>query len=238
MKSLRKCIFGKWLNSRPSQNTTLTASRVIAAQLDQLATHIGLQDAVFERQAYFRLQRMSQQLSELLRYELSFSQTETWRIVYEAILSACQVKRYLSVALVETEDYWRDPPGQASLEFNFDLVQHGFHVHRRFIIDDYFWPPRAVRPATEVFSAIQQQAAHGIEVSLIRKSQLETEPQLVRDLGIYGERAVGYQSLDEQGRTTAYKLCFGRQAIETAEELWRQLDLFAVSWEELLDRPI
>ena len=190
-----------------------------------------------ERQARIRLERMGDQLDEILRQELSFTQTETWRTVYEAILSACQSRRYLSVALIEHEDYWQDQPGLASLEFNYDLVQFGWYVHRRFILDDYFWPPKAVHPATEVLGPIQQQATHGIDVSLVRKSQLESEPQLICDLGIYGERAAGFQSLDGQGRTTRYVLRFGKQAVESAEELWRQLDLYAVSLESILDRP-
>ncbi len=238
MHSPSQTLFARLFRPKPLPETADAAARVLVEQLNRLAKEIGRQDSVFQRQAYFRLEQVSQQLEELLRQELSFKQTETWRTVYEAVLSTCQTKRYLSVALIETEDYWQDQPGLASLQFNYDLVQHGFHVHRRFIIDDYFWPSRAVRPATEVFVAIQQQAIQGIEVSLIRKSELESEAGLVCDLGIYGERAVGYQTLDEQGRTTAYILRFGRQAIEVAEERWRQLDLYAVSWDELLDRPV
>ena len=73
-------------------------------------------------------------------------------------------------------------------------------------------------------------------MSLIRKSQLESEPGLICDLGIYGERAVGYQSLDDLGRTTRYLVRFGKQAVATAEELWRQLDLYAISLDSILDR--
>jgi hypothetical protein len=72
----------------------------------------------------------------------------------------------------------------------------------------------------------------------VRKSQLETEPKLICDFGIYGERAVGYQNVDEQGRTTRYVLRFAREAVEAAEVLWRQLDLYAISWDEMLDRPV
>ena len=229
-------LFPRFRRAKPADSTAAAIGR-LQSQLTKLAGQTGRLDQILERQARLRLERMSEQLDELLRHELSFTQTETWRTVYESILSACQTKRYLSVALVEHEDYWQDQPGLASLEFNYDLVQFGWYVHRRFILDDYFWPPKAVHPATEVLIGIQEQAARGIDVSLIRKSQLETEPSLICDLGIYGERAAGFQSLDDQGRTTRYVLRLGKQAVESAEELWRQLDLYAVSLESILDRP-
>jgi hypothetical protein len=216
--------------------TSQNRLRLIENQLSQFARQFNDQDEVFQKQAGFRLERISQQLDELLRHELSFAQTETWRTVYQSILSHCGARRYLSVALIEHEDYWRDQPGQASLEFNYELVQHGFYVHRRFIIDEFFWPPGAVHPAGEILSSIEEQATHGIDVTLVRKSDLEAEPTLIRDFGIYGDRAVGYQSLDDQARTMRYVLRFGKQAIEEAEELWRQLDLYAVPLDELLER--
>lgn len=212
------------------------AARFIGEQANQLAKQISQQDSIFQRQSRFRLERISQQLDELLRHELSFAQTESWRTVYQETLSSCQTKRYLSAALVEHEDYWQNPPGQASLEFNYELVHFGFFVHRRFVIDDFFWPPGAAFPDAEIFRNIQEQASRGIEVSLIRKSQLESESGLLCDFGIYGERAVGYQTVDEQGKTAVYILRFGQQAVQAADELWRQLDLYAISLDDLLDR--
>lgn len=211
--------------------------RLIEHQLTHFSRRLDQDNEVFQKHARFRLERVSQQLDELLRHELSFSQTETWRTVYQAVLSQCRAKRYLSVALIEHEDYWRDQPGQSCLEFNYDLVRHGFYVHRRFIIDEFFWPPGAVHPSRETLTSIEEQQTNGIDVTLIRKSDLENEPGLVCDMGIYGESAVGYQTLDEQARTTSYLLRFGKQAIEAAEEHWRQLELYAISLDELLDRP-
>ena len=232
----RPSFFARSANARPLSTTPEVAVRSVADQLGQLARQIGHQDNIFQKQARFRLEQMARQVDELLRQELSFSQTETWRTLYESVLSSCKAKRYLSVALVEHEDYWQDQPAKASLEFNYDLVRHGFHVHRRFIIDDFFWPPGAIGPANEILGSIEEQATHGIEVSLIRKSALEAEPGLICDFGIYGEIAVGHQSLDEQARTTSYVLRFGRSAVEAAEELWRQLDLYAIPLDEILDR--
>jgi hypothetical protein len=235
--------FPQWLHTRrpvaakPLPEPSEAVARHVGNQAYQLAKQIDSQDPIFQREVRLRLVRISRQVEEFSRHELSFAQTETWRTVYQSVLSSCQTKRYLSVALVEHEDYWQDPPGQASLEFNYELVHFGFYVHRRFVIDDFFWPPGAVYPDAEVFKHIQEQASRGIEVSLVRKSHLESESELICDFGIYGERAVGYQTLDEQGKTAAYLLRFGEAAVQAAEELWRQLDLYAISVDDLLDRP-
>jgi len=228
-------LLGRMSTNTTPPGTERTARR-ISDQLAQLSRQIGDHDQVFQKHAGFRLEQLSQQLDELLRHELSFSQTETWRTVYQSVLSHCKVRRYLSVALVEHEDYWQDQPAKVSLEFNYDLVRHGFRVHRRFIIDEFFWPPGAVHPANEILGSIEEQALRGIDISLVRKSDLQAETDLVRDFGIYGERAVGFQSLDGQARTKNYLLRFGKQAVEEAEELWRQLDLYATGLQEVLDR--
>lgn len=223
----------------PSKRPTTAAesARALARRLRRLANQVGGRDPIFAKHAMLRLDRLSNEVEDLLDDQLTFTHTETWRTVYQEVLSACRQKRYLSAALVEHEDYWQDLPGQASLEFNYDLVAHGFFVHRRFILSDFFWPQRAVRPAAEVYRWILDQASHGIEVSLVRWSQVEAEATLLRDFGIYGERAVGYQTLDDQARTAAYVLRFGASAIEGALELWRQLDLYAIPLDDLLDRP-
>lgn len=163
-----------------------------------------------------------------------FDSTETWRTVYEEVLNACKAKRYLSVAVVRSDDYWRDPPGQRSLQFNFQLVDHGFTVHRIFIIDDFFWPLAARTPSTVLFQWIQSQRIRGVDVSLVRSSALEQEPTLARDMGIYGTDAVGYQQTDGDGRTLRYEMNFQRAVIAQAEETWSQLLLYAKSFDEIV----
>jgi hypothetical protein len=143
----------------------------------------------------------------------------------------------LSAAVVEDEEYWQNQPGQSSLDFNYALVAHGYLVQRCFIIDEYLWPPAAVLPSRDILSEIQNQAARGISVSLVRKSDLESEPELVCDFGVYGERAVGYQFLNPTGNTIEFVLEFGSAAVAVAEARWRQLELYAISLDELLDRP-
>ena len=115
-------------------------------QLGRLAACRSLDSDVYRTRVVLRLRNIAEQLAKLGQGRLVFESTETWRTVYEDVLKACQPRRYLSVALIRTDDYWRDAPGENSLEFNYMLVDHGFHVHRVFIIDDFFWPrPHGLR---------------------------------------------------------------------------------------------
>lgn len=212
------------------------AARGLVGRLERLAAATALFDPVLQQECHARLDRITEELDSLVRQELRFSHTETWRSVYERVLDACQTKRYLSVALVRTDDYWADAPGRASLAFNFELARRGFYVHRRFLVDDYYWPPGASRPSGELTSVAREHAAGGIDVSLVRLSALDAEPDLARDFGVYGERAAGYQTLDDQGRTAQYVLRFGARAVEEGVHRWRQLDLYARSLDEVLDR--
>ena len=156
-----------------------------------------------------------------------FDCTETWRAVYEDVLSACIPKRYLSVALVRTEDYWRDTPGDRSIRFNGTLVDYGFYLHRIFIIDDFLWPPKAALPSRELHDWILSQHSKGIHVELVRVSELVAECDLLVDFGIYGKTAVGYQVTDEVGQTLRYEMLFGLQHVQLAEDRWKRLSLYA-----------
>ena len=194
----------------------------------------SLSSAVFRKQVILRLRDILERLRRLAEGRLIFESTETWRTVYEDVLQSCQARRYLSVALIRSDDYWRDAPGENSLEFNFALLAHGFHVHRVFIIDDFFWPRTARTPSTQLFRWIQDQHQRGVDVSLVRLAELEDESSLVCDMGIYGLDAVGWQQTDFQGRTLRYELSFNREAVTEAEQRWNQLLLFAKSFDEVI----
>ena len=206
----------------------------IAGHASQLVACESLQSAAFRTQAIVRLRDFSRRLSRLAEGRLIFDSTETWRTVYEDVLKACQPMRYLSVALIRTDDYWRDAPGENSLEFNYELIDHGFHVHRVFIIDEFFWPRTARTPSTELFHWIQSQRLRGVEVSLVRLTEFEDEPALVGDFGIYGDDAVGRQQTDFEGRTVRYEISFDRNAVTEAEQHWQQLLLFAKPFDEIV----
>ena len=206
----------------------------ITGHASQLVACEPLQTTAFRTQTIVRLRDFSRRLSRLAEGRLIFDSTETWRTVYEDVLKACQPRRYLSVALIRTDDYWRDAPGENSLEFNYELIDHGFYVHRVFIIDEFFWPRTARTPSTELFHWIQSQRLRGVEVSLVRLTELEDEPALVGDFGIYGDDAVGRQQTDFEGRTVRYEISFDRNAVTEAEQSWQQLLLFAKPFDEIV----
>ena len=208
----------------PSRKQVLNTEEIsrTASDVERLAASSemrGVSSPVFRKHAALRMRAECERLDRLGEGRLVFDSTETWRTVYEEVLSACKAKRYLSVAVIRSDDYWRDPPGERSLEFNFQLVDHGFTVHRIFIIDDFFWPQAARTPSTILFQWIQSQRIRGVDVSLVRLSALEQEPMLVRDMGIYGTDAVGYQQTDFEGRTTRYEMSFQRAAIRRPRRL-------------------
>ena len=209
------------------------AARKLAQKLNELSSSHHVRHPVFRQQAIFRLSEIAERIDELSHGVLAFGSTETWRTVYEDILKSCDHKRYLSSALIRSDGYWRDNPGTSSLEFNYQLVEHGYLIHRLFLIDDFFWPPSMSVPAQEILQWIQTQDRHGIEVGLVRLSDLDVEPELVCDLGIYGDQAVGRQTTDSEGRTTRFEICFSPEKVALARQQWSQLSLYAVSLEEL-----
>ena len=142
-----------------------------------------------------------------------------------------------SVAWVKTDDYWQDQPGRHSMDLNFSLVGRGYRIERILIIRDDLWPDLQLLPLPELQPWIAEQHERGIVVSAVRESQLESEPDLIRDFGIYGDQAVGEQQLDERCRTQRFSLRFDRQARQVALERWHRLSLYAIPYADLLDRP-
>jgi hypothetical protein len=209
----------------------------ISTELDRLSQNDVLDSEVFWQQVGLRLHEKLTEIADLAAGKLVFSSTETWRSVYQQVLEASQRKRYLSVALIRTDDYWRDAPGESSLQFNYELVAHGFHIHRVFIIDEFFWPRASHTPSKQLFHWIVGQYHRGIEVSLIRLTDLDDDPSLVCDIGIYGERAVGQQQTDFEGKTTRFELRFATNALQQAEQRWQQLMVYAQPLSQRVDVP-
>jgi hypothetical protein len=227
-----------WSLERPdhdNRQSILEVIREIQIELHRLGQIDPLPSQVFRHQVLLRLNGILTEISELTAGKLVFYSTETWRAVYRQILESTNVKRYLSVALIQSDDYWRDAPGESSIQFNYELVARGFQIHRLFIIDDFFWPKAARTPSKQLYRWILEQHQRGIEVSLIRLSDLDDEPSLVCDIGIYGESAVGYQQTDFEGKTTRFELCFTSNARQVAEHIWKQLMVYAQSISKFID---
>ena len=204
-----------------------------AAALADLATQ---KDPILREIALLKLVSVTEQVESLADGKLVFSSTETWRTVYEKILRTPDLKTYHSVAWAKTHDYWQDQPGKQSMRVNFDLLHDGLRIERIIILRDHLWPSGETLPRKEIRFWIEEQHNRGVWIALIRESDIETEADLLCDFGIYGDRAVGIQELDEQSRTIRFILCFDRHSIKLAQDRWDRLSLYTTSYSDLLDQ--
>jgi hypothetical protein len=203
---------------------------------DSLCQLADQNDEILRDAAAIRLAAFQEDLRNLAGGRVVFAGTEAWRTAYECVLRTPGLRRYLSVAWLRNEDYWRDAPGRHSMQLNYDLIQLGVCIERTLILNDFFWPASATLPAKVICQWIEEQYKRGIVIRLVRESEIENEPELLCDFGIYGHRATGQLELDEQCRGERFTLDFTSQGMNLFEERWRRLLLFAVSFRELLNR--
>lgn len=209
--------------------------RAFAGALSALADQ---PDPVLRRFAMLKLSAIAGQLGSLAHGKIVFHATESWRTVYEQVLESPPLTCYRSVSWVKTRDYWQDPPGRQSLRLNYDLVRRGLRIRRIVVLRGDLWPADERLPALAVRPWIEQQHAHGIELSLVRESDLGCEPELLADFGVYGGRAVGVQELDEQARTVRFLLDFDPQAVRLALDRWERIAIYATPYAELWEPPL
>ncbi len=167
-----------------------------------------------------------------------YSETETWRIAYEQLLREPTVFIYRSVALVRHPQYWQDAAGTGSMQFNFHLVEQKIvTIERIVLIADELWPKGQDLPVEELRQWIHEQSVHGIWMRLARISDLRKEPELLCDMGIYGQLAVGTQELaDDNLRTLRFSLNFELPAVREAERQWERLGVYSIAYKELLNQ--
>jgi len=209
----------------------LLAHASVTRSLAELAKY---SDEVLREAAILKLGAMQDELRTLAEGKLVFTATEAWRTSYERILRTPGLERYLSVAWLRSEAYWRNAPGKHSMQLNYDLVQLGTRVERTLILNDSLWPLAQTRPTKAISDWIAEQYKRGIVVRLVRESEIAEEPELLCDFGIYGDRATGLLELDDHCETVRFTLDFAPHSIHVFEERWRRLLLFAVSFRETL----
>ena len=194
--------------------------------------------AVFRDLALQRLEKMAADCTAMGQGLIVFTETETWRIAYEQLLRDPVVFFYHSVAIVRHPRYWQDAAGVGSMQLNFQLIdQQIVNIERIVVIADDLWPKNQDLPVEELRQWIHEQSVHGIWIRLARLSDLRNEPELIRDIGIYGQVAVGTQELaDDKLTTLRFSLCFDLNAIRDAERQWEKLGVYATSYKELLDQ--
>lgn len=194
-------------------------------------------DPILRDLALHRTEQAASELTAVAGGRIVFVGTETWRVAYERLLRSPGLHLYRSVAVIKTERYWQDEPGRQSLAVNCDLMDEGqLNIERIAILADHLWPMDARFPVEPIRTWVEEQHKHGIEIKLVRQSLVTKEPQLIVDLGIYGNRAVGVQELDEQGRTVRFTLAFDFEKVLAAEQRWERLEVYATSYRDLLDR--
>lgn len=194
--------------------------------------------AVFRDLALQRLDKMAADCTAMGQGVIVFTETETWRIAYEQLLRDPVVFFYHSVAIVRHPQYWQDAAGMGSMQLNFQLIdQQIVNIERIVVIADELWPKDQDLPVEELRQWIHEQLVHGIWIRLARLSDLRNEPDLIRDIGIYGQLAVGTQELAEDNLTTLrFTLNFDMNAIREAEQQWEKLGVYATAYKELLDQ--
>lgn len=194
-------------------------------------------DIVYRDIALDHLDTIIVQLTTLAAGSVVYHNTETWRLAYELLLRSPGTYLYRSVAWVRDANYWQDEPGRKSLQVNFELHEQGrLNIERIAIVADELWPAADWLPSEPVCSWLHSQHLRGICLKLVRESALQSEPELLADIGIYGSRAVGIQELDEHGRTARFVLTFDFAKIAEAETRWNRLSVYAASYCLHLDR--
>lgn len=200
-------------------------------------THLAARmDPILREIAVLKLASVGKEITAMADGTVIFSGTEAWRTVYEKLLKSPDITEYLSVAWVRSPEYWQDSPGRQSLQANFEAMRRRLHIERIVILRDGLWPSGQILPSDAIRPWIEDQHNHGLWVTLVRQSQLASEPDLLADIGIYGDRAIGTQELDERCRTQRFVLQFDPHAIRMARERWKRLELFATPYDDLLDQ--
>jgi hypothetical protein len=171
----------------------------------------------------------------MARGTITFRGTESWRTAYQELLRSEGLQLYRSVAWVKCSNYWQDAPGRQSIRDNYDAINRGIIVERIFILPLELWPAGQLLPSENVMPWIMDQHNHRVWVMLCLETEIESEPDLPLDFGIYGDLAVGTQSLDEECRTREFLLEFNAEAVKLAEDRWQRLKLHAIPLRTLLD---
>ncbi len=206
----------------------------MAEALQGISAH---RDPILRDLALHRTEQAAAELAAVAHGRIVFVGTETWRVAYERLLRSSGLHLYRSVAVIKTGGYWQDEPGRQSMQVNFEMMDQGtLNIERIAIISDDLWSADERFPVEPIRTWVEEQHNHGLWIKLVRQSAVASEPQLIVDLGIYGNRAVGVQEVDDLGRTVRFTLAFDFEKVLAAEQRWERLGVYATSYRKLLDR--
>lgn len=194
------------------------------------------QDPIYRDLALHRLRCVSEEASAVAAGRIEFTGTEAWRQAYEQLLRSRGLYRYRSVAYARTPNYWQDEPGRQSMRVNFEMAANGLMIERVVIVPDAFWPMGELEPVEPFSQWLDAQVRGGVWISVVRDSLLEGDLDLLTDFGLYGNRAVGFQQIDDHGRTVHFSLSFDFGELLAAERRWERLQVYATRYERLLEK--
>ena len=202
-----------------------------------LRATIANQDPIYRELALERFRRLNDEAVAVAAGRIEFIGTEAWRTAYEQLLRSRGLYRYRSVAFARTPNYWQDEPGRQSMRVNFEMIKNGLLIERVLIVPDAFWPAGEQEPIEPFGRWLDQQVRGGVWISVVRDSLLEGDPDLLTDFGLYGNRAVGFQQVDDHGRTVRFSLSFDFAELLAAERRWDRLAVYATRYETLPETP-
>lgn len=191
-------------------------------------------DPLFREFTHLKLASISEQLNSLSTGRIVFEGTETWRTIYEDLLQSPEVKTYYSVSWVKTKDYWQDPPGLKSMEENFNFKKSGRTIERVVVLTEELWPTHQKLPRSSIYPWIEDQHERGLSILLARENDVASEPYLIGDFGIYGNRATGVHELNDRSETMRFILEFDEQSIRLALNRYERLYLYATPLSKIL----
>ena len=120
------------------------------------------------------------------------------------------------------------------MRVNLEMASSGLSIQRIVIVPEAFWPQGERMPVEPLAGWLDGQVRAGIDIFIVAGSLLAGDQDLMADFGLYGNRAVGFQHLDEQGRTLRFLLSFDFAELLAAERRWERLRLHATPYRELL----
>jgi len=195
--------------------------------IDAFCKTFEIKDSVFHELASLELDEFRLHMVSGLSLGVVSFRAESWRLPYQKILSQKDFELYRSIAWVKSDDYWADEAGKLSVEFNYDLIAKGKRIERIFILRENVWASVGLK------ESIREQKSKGINVKIARESSIPPEEDLLHDLGIYGDRAVGYQHTDDRCRTIRFDLHFDKTQIEKAKGIFERLKMHTLKPSEV-----
>lgn len=206
--------------------------------IEPLCRIFEIKDNVFSSLVEERLADFQHELRTNLSAGKVTFPAEAFRVTYADILSQPDIKEYKSVAWVKSEDYWQDPAGKSSLRFNLDLLQKGVDIERIFIVRDDVWDSAKIknwiRQQRDYKVKIDgEQKENKIRIAVTKESLIPVKENLLEDYGIYGNRAMGVQNIDDKSKTTTFDLYFDKAKIAKARRDFEKLKIHTLTSDEL-----